>query len=446
VTTLGSFLTPFMGAAVNVALPRLGADFGLDAVELGWVSQAFLLAAAVFLVPVGRLADIHGRRRLFFWGMAAYALCSLACALAPSAGWLIAGRALQGAGASMIFGTSIAIVSSVFPPGERGRALGINVAAVYMGLSLGPVLGGFMTRACGWRAIFHANFAVGILLCVLILWKLRGERAESMGEAFDWAGSLAYAAALTLLMTGISALPAARGAVMVAWGGGVFSLFLLWEVRHPSPVLPLGLFRHNLLFLFSNLAALIHYAATFASGFLLSLYLQSVRGMDPRQAGLVLAAQPLVMALTSPMAGRLSDRVQPRLVASAGMALAVVALLMLSLLTASTPMPYVLVSLGVIGLGLGLFSSPNTNAIMGSVDRKQYGLATGVLSTMRATGMTVSMAVVMLLFSSRPGSAALTPEAAGAFLSASQAAYLAFAALCVLGLAASLARGNARRG
>ena len=445
VTTLGSFLTPFMGAGINVALPTLGAELGLDAVALGWVSQAFLLAAAVFLVPVGRLADILGRRRMFQWGMAAYALCSLACALAPSARWLIACRALQGAGASMIFGTSIAIVSSVFPPGERGRALGINVAAVYLGLSLGPVLGGVMTRTWGWRAIFHANFAIGLLLCVLIAWKLRGEWAEAEGEAFDWAGSLAYAAALTLLMAGISSLPAVRGAIMTAWGAGLFVLFLLWEIRHPSPVLPLGLFRHNVLFAFSNLAALIHYAATFASGFLLSLYLQSVKGMDPGRAGLVLAVQPLVMAFSSPLAGRLSDRVQPRLVASCGMGSAVAALLMLSFLSSSTPLAYVLASLGVIGLGLGLFSSPNTNAIMGSVERKQYGLATGTLSTMRTTGQTVSMAIVMLFFSARPGAASLAPEGAGAFLAASRSAYLVFAALCVLGVFASLARGDARR-
>lgn len=445
VTTLGSFLTPFTGAAVNVALPSVGADFGLDAVALGWVSQAFLLAAAVFLVPVGRLADLHGRRRIFLWGMAAYTLCSLACALAPSPAWLVACRALQGAGSSMIFGTSIAIVSSVFPPGERGRALGINVGAVYLGLSLGPVIGGLMTRAWGWRAIFHSNAAVGLLLCALILWKLRGEWAEARGEAFDWAGSLVYAAALTLLMMGVSSLPAARGAALAGWGAGLFAAFLLWEARHPSPVLPLGLFRHNLLFTLSNLAALIHYAATFASGFLISLYLQSVRGMDPGRAGLVLAAQPLVMALASPLAGRLSDRVQPRRVASAGMALAVAALLMLSLLEAGTPMAFVLGALGVMGLGLGLFSSPNTNAIMGSVDRKQYGLATGTLSTMRTVGMTASMAVVMLFFSVRPGAASLSPERAGAFLDASRSAYLAFAALCAAGMLASLARGRARR-
>jgi MFS family permease len=345
----------------------------------------------------------------------------------------------------MIFGTSIAIVSSVFPPGERGRALGINVGAVYLGLSLGPVLGGVMTRAWGWRAIFHANAAVGLLLCVLILWKLRGEWAEARGEAFDWAGSLAYAAALTLLMTGVSSLPAARGAVLAGWGAGLFAAFLLWEARHPSPVLPLGLFRHNLLFTLSNLAALIHYAATFASGFLLSLYLQSVRGMDPGRAGLVLAAQPLVMALTSPLAGRLSDRIQPRRVASAGMALAAAALALLSLLEAGTPLAFVLGVLGVMGLGLGLFSSPNTNAIMGSVERKQYGLATGTLSTMRTVGMTASMAVVMLFFSVRPGAASLSPERAGAFLAASRSAFLLFAGLCVLGIFASLARGDAER-
>src|SRR5574341_1903134 len=211
VASVASFLTPFMGSSVNIALPVIGREFAMDAVLLSWVATAFLLAAAMFLVPLGRIADIYGRKKIFSYGIAIYTASSLLAAISMSGFMLIGARILQGFGGAMIFGTGVAILTSVYPPGERGRALGINVAAVYFGLTLGPFFGGFLTQHWGWRSIFLANLPVGVLLIALTLWKLRGEWAEAKGEKFDLIGAIIYAFALIAIMLGFSLLPSQLG-------------------------------------------------------------------------------------------------------------------------------------------------------------------------------------------------------------------------------------------
>jgi EmrB/QacA subfamily drug resistance transporter len=442
VAALSSFLTPFMGAAVNVALPAIGREFHADAVTLTWVSAAYLLAAAACLVPFGRLADLHGRKRIFSWGLAAYAATSALSALAPSIHLLIAARALQGAAGAMIFGTNVAILTSVFSPQGRGAALGLNVAAVYLGLSLGPFLGGVLTEQSGWRSIFALNVPLGLGAWMATRWGLAGEWADARGARFDLAGAGLYGAGLVLLMYGLSRLPDAGGAWLAALGLALLGSFVAWELRAPSPVLDLASFRGNRVFAFSNLAAFINYSATFAVGFLLSLYLQYLRGLTPQAAGTLLVSQPVIMAIVSPFAGRLSDRVPSRTVASIGMAATALGLGLLSGLTADTPLPAIVAALAVLGVGFGLFSSPNTNAVMGSVDRPLYGVASAMLGTMRLVGQMFSMAVAMLVLTLFVGREPITPERHAAFLSGVRVAFGLFAGLCVLGTFASLARGR----
>ena len=436
--TLGSFLSPFMGSAINVALPTIGDELGMDAVLLGWVATAYLIAGAVFLVPFGRLADIHGRKRVFTLGILVYTLASLLAALANTAALLISFRVLQGVGAAMMFGTGVAIVTSVFPLGERGRALGINVAAVYVGLSVGPFVGGLLTEHFGWRSVFIANVPLGLAIFGLVVWKLKGEWAAARGERFDLRGALIYAATLLLIMYGFSELPDLLGGMLVL--GGVLTLvgFIWWEMRVASPLLDIGLFRHNL-------AALINYAATFAVAFLLSLYLQYNKGLSPQYAGFVLVAQPIVQAIFSPIAGRLSDRFEPRIMASAGMGLAVVGLSLFALLTEGTSLPLIVGGLVLLGFGFALFSSPNTNAVMSSVEPRFYGVAGATLATMRQVGMMLSMGIAMLLFAVYIGRVQITPEQYDLFLKSAKVAFVVFACLCFGGVFASLARGKVRR-
>lgn len=442
---LAAFLAPYMGSAVNIALPSIGRDFGANPVLLGWISTVYLLAAAVAVVPLGRLADLTGRKRMFQRGLVAYTLASLLCAIAPSVEVLVIARVLQGVGGAMIFGTGTAILVSVFPPEQRGRVLGISVASTYTGLSLGPFLGGWLTKELGWRAVFYLNVPLGIAIVALVAWKLEGEWAEARGESFDLAGSALYVVLLLALLGGLSRLPHPGGAALILLGCAALVAFVRLESAASSPVLDMSLFRKNPVFAFSNLAAFINYAATFAVSFLLSLHLQYARGFSPEAAGLILVAQPVMMAIVSPFAGRLSDRVQPRVLASAGMAVSALGLGALALVGGGSSTAYVVASLLVFGLGFGLFSSPNTNAVMSAVAPRQYGIASGFLGTMRLVGQAFSMGIAIMILEIHFGGARLGPAAAPLLARSLRVAFSVFALLCVAGVPASLARGRIAR-
>ncbi len=444
VATIASFVAPFMGAAVNVALPAIGAEFSLPAVSLGWVATAYLLAAAVFLLPFGRLGDLYGRKRIFLAGNVLFTIASLLCAFAGSATMLVGARFLQGVGAAMIFGTSVAIVTSAVPPGKRGRALGVAVAATYLGLSLGPVVGGFLTHGLGWRSIFLFTATLGALVIAFVVLRLKGEWTGAKGERFDAPGAVLSSGSLASLMYGFTRLPAAAGAWLILAGAAGLLAFGLWELRARHPLIDLRLAAGNRVFAFSNLAALVNYSASFAVGFLMSLYLQYVKGFDPRQAGAVLVAQPIVMALCSPFAGRLSDRIESRIAASAGMAITAASLFLFIFLGAGTPLAAVVLNLMLLGLGFALFSSPNTNAVMSSVESRFYGVAGATLGTMRAAGQMMSLGIAMLVFALVLGGARITPELHGRFVESVRLAFVVFAALSVAAVFASLARGSVR--
>ncbi|MBN2207648.1 MAG: MFS transporter [Candidatus Aminicenantes bacterium] len=435
-----------MGSSMNLALPAIGREFGLGAVGLGWVASAYLLAAAMVLIPAGRLADLFGRKRIFICGVVIYTAASAVLALSPSAGVLTGFRAAQGMGGAMVFGTAVALLISVYPADRRGHALGINTAAVYLGLSLGPVLGGVLTQQFGWRSLFWTQVPIGILIAVLAAAVFRGEWAEARGERFDVGGSALFAVSLLALMVGFSRLPTASGAALTAAGAAGAAAFVLMEKRIKAPVFDVRLLVRNRVYGFSNLAALINYCATSALSFLLSLYLQYVKGMTPQAAGLVLVAQPVVMTVFSPLAGRASDRRDPRILASAGMALSSLGLFVFSWLGRGTTVAFVVGGLLLVGSGFALFSSPNTNAVMGAVEKKSYGVASATLATMRLVGQMLSLGIVMMLFSVTIGPGRITPDRHDAFLVGLRDAFLLFAVLCVFGVFASLARGpNGRR-
>jgi len=297
--TLASFLTPFTLSSVNVALPTIGNEFKVDAITLNWIATAFLLSSAMFLVPFGRLADIKGRKRVFVLGVSIFTVGSLLSCLSTSAEMLIAFRVLQGIGGAVVFATGIAILTSVFPPQERGKVLGINVASVYTGLSLGPFFGGILTQNFGWRSVFLVNVPLGIFTVFLAALKLKAEWADARGEKFDLIGSIIYSLMLVLIMLGVSE----SEMTLIAVGLALLVAFILWESRVEHPILEIRLFRRNITFAFSNLAALLNYAATFAVTYLLSLYLQYIKALTPQQAGFILIAQPVVQALLSPFAG-----------------------------------------------------------------------------------------------------------------------------------------------
>ncbi|MHB9155605.1 MAG: MFS transporter [Endomicrobiales bacterium] len=441
-TTTTAFLTTFTASAVNIALPVIGTRFGMGAIGLSWIAASYLLVSAVLLIPFGRIADIYGRKHIFLYGLILYSLSSVVAAAAPSAALLIFSRALQGAGAAMLLATSLPLLLAVFPFQERGKVLGINVAAVYLGLSFGPFIGGCMVSLFGWRSIFALNAGLGFAVAAFILLNLE-EKGRARGEErFDLAGALIYGAGLAALMYGFSLLPGARGLWLSLLGAALLAVFFAWENITKTPLLDTGLFLKNRVFALSNIAALVNYSATFSVSFLLSLYLQYLKGFGAREAGAVLAVQPVIQAVFSPFAGKLSDRREPRVVASTGMALTAAGLLLLFSFDGGTPLWFIVGSLAVLGLGFALFSSPNTNAVMSSIGDRSHGVASGTLGTMRLTGQMLSMAIVMFMLSLYTRGAPITPAVHPLFLQAMKTAFGVSALLCVLGIFASLVRGK----
>ncbi|MFA5515970.1 MAG: MFS transporter [Desulfuromonadales bacterium] len=435
------FLMPFMMSAVGIALPSIGREFAASARQLGLVETTYVLSASIFLLAMGRLGDIHGRRRVFQTGLAVFTLAAGLLSLAWSIESIIALRFLQGMGGSMVMATTLAIVVSVFPPNERGKALGISVASVYAGISCGPFVGGALIAVFGWRSIFYLCVPLGTAVFCISRAQLRGEWAEAKGEPFDWRGSLIYAVAILLLIAGASNLDQGIWAWLLAAGGlGGIALFLAVEARTAHPVLNIALLRHNRIFALSNLAALLNYAATFGVTFFLSLYLQYVKGMSPQAAGGVLIVQPIAQTLLSPFCGRLADRFPAARVATAGMSLCAIALGFAATLTAATPIGFILFMLIGLGIGFALFSSPNTSVIMGSVAPRYLGVASGLNSSMRTLGMLTSMTIVTVIFSMLMGGHAVTAQTQPAFLHSMRIALFAFCGLCVLGIFCSLGR------
>lgn len=439
VTTIASFLTPFMGSATNIALPSIGREFEIDAITLGWIATSYLLAAGIFSVPFGRIADVKGRKKVFVAGLSIYSIGSLLSAIAPSAELLIAFRVVQGIGGAMTFATAVAILTSVFPPAERGKAIGINTG-VYTGLSLGPFLGGYLTQNFGWRSVFFINVPLSVLALILALWRLKGEWAEAKGKTFDFTGSAIYSLMLFLVIYGLTEL----ATPLLIAGLILLLVFVAYENRLEQPVLEVRLFRRNLTFSLSNLAALLNYSATFAVSFILSLYLQYVKGFNPQHAGMILVSQPVVMTILAPFAGWLSDRIEPRVIASAGMVVTTLSLLVFSHMDINTSISLIVANLMLLGLGLALFSSPNTNAIMNSVERKFFGIASATVATMRLTGQMLSMALVMFVFSITMGRIEITPKYYSLLIESSKLSFVLFAVLCFIGIFASLGRGRIR--
>ncbi len=436
---------PFTISSVNVALPTIQAEFATDAVVLSWVATSYLLAVAVFLVPLGKAADIYGRKKIFTTGLFLYTSSSLLAVFSFSMKALIAMRVLQGIGAAMFVTTGMAIITSIFPPARRGKAIGIYVSAVYIGLSVGPFAGGFITRYLGWRSLFAVVVPFGAASIFATLKYLKGEWADARGEKLDIRGSIIYGISILALVYGASLLPRAAALVLIIIGLSGLGAFIRYEISIHNPVFEVRLFNQNRVFTFSSLAALINYSATFAITFLISLYLQYIKGIPPQHAGSILIAQPIMMAIFSPLAGRLSDRIEPRLIASIGMIIIALGILSFIFIDTRTSKMLIMITLAILGFGFALFSSPNMNAIMGAVEKKYYGIASGTVATMRLLGQMVSMAIAMVVFSVFIGREPISPVNYGQFLRSVQVSFLIFALLCLVGILFSLMRGELRK-
>lgn len=442
VVCLSSFVAPLMLSSVNVAIPTLARALAADAVLASWVATAYLLSSAAFLLPLGRLADMWGRKRLFIAGNTVVMLGSFAAATSPNVELLIAWRVLQGIGAAAIYSTGVALLTSIFPRERRGAVIGVTISAVYLGLTVGPSLGGWITHAFGWQVVFLYHIPLSLLCLALALWRVPGEWLGAPGHRFDWGGSLLYGAGVVAFMLGLSRLPGADGAWLVLAGLAGFALFFAWERRHVDPVLDVTLFTTSRVFAFSCLASMLIYSAVFANSFLVSLYLQTLRGMTPDHAGVLMVAQPLMQTLFSPLAGRLSDRMEPRVLSSIGTGCAALGMFALAQLTPQTPLAVVIASLAVVGFGFAFFTPPNTTAIMGSVEPRHYGAVSSVVSMVRVLGQMLSMAVATVTIALYVGRVQIDLVEHAALAQAMHTAFVVSAVLCLIALAFSLFRGR----
>jgi len=443
VTLITNFSNTFAGSAINIMVPHIGKEFSASATSLTWIVLAFLMVSALLSIPIGRIADISGRKRILKSGMLLFCVAAFLNIFSPNMTVFLLLRVLQGLGTAMIFATNSAILIDVFPAEKRGSVLGISVAAVYAGSSFGPVFGGLITHAFGWRAVFIAIFALALAAFIVALARMPKEIRVKSDEKVNFGSIFLYVFSLGLLMSGLVTLSQHLWSyIMFAAGLVLVFLFIKRETHTEMPVIEMRLFRHNRIFILSNLAALFNYAAVFAVLYLMSIYLQVARGFSADVSGLIMISQPAIQSILSPIAGRLSDKKPPALIASIGMACCAGALLMFAFVGLNTPVPYILAGMLLTGVGISLFTSPNSNMIYSSVSNRDYGVVASLLSTVRTFGQVIGMAILTIIINTVIGSVPIEKVAPGAFVLDMKISFFVFTAICIVGIFFSLRRAK----
>ncbi|MFX1365094.1 MAG: MFS transporter [Promethearchaeota archaeon] len=399
ITTIGVFMSSLDASIVNIAIPSLSRDLKTSFEVVQWIPIIYLLVQAVTLISFGRLSDLKGRKLFFLFGIFLFTFASFFSTFVASGIILVIFRAIQGIGSSFISANAPSMITDIFPREETGKALGINVATIYLGLIIGPVLGGIIVQFSTWRLIFFINVPIGIILIIVGWFKLRKVNPGIKEERFDIWGTLLF---MSFLVTLLLALTIAN---LVGWGSiqvillliistSSIILFIYIESKAKYPLFKLSLFRRNKVFSFANFAALFNYTAISGVSFLLSIYLQSILGISPAITALFLLPTTITMASIAPLSGRFSDKWGTRILTTLGMVIMAIGYIILSIFIRFLPIIYILITQFVVGFGIGLFSSPNNSAIMNAVEPKDHGIAAGTLSTMRVVGQSISVALL----------------------------------------------------
>ena len=438
-----SFISAFSGSAFTLAAPSMALDLSINTAELSWIMTIYVLATAMLQIPFGKIADNFGRKRIYLIGTSIFTISALVLGFMNSSTTIIIMRFIQGIGSALVFATGTAILTSVYPPQKKGFAFGINIGSVYLGLTIGPSLGGFLTDFFGWRSIFFSVVPFGLIIVFLVAFVLKGEWKNEEKEKFDWIGSIIYIATLFMLLYGFRSLPRNYGYGLIGASIATFGFFLWWEWNIDYPILQLRLFQNNRFFTFANLAAFTYYTATAATTFVLSLYLQDIRLYSALIAGLILLARPIFQAILSPIGGTLSDKIDHRIITTTGVGFGLIGLILLTFLGSETSLILIILSLIFGGIGFGLFSSPNANSIMSAVPKESYGVASALVGTMRTVGMTFSLGLVTLLFALIIGDLGTESiQYEFQFLRSSRIAFIIFVVVCVISLIFSYLRGK----
>ncbi|MDR0913005.1 MAG: MFS transporter [Methanobrevibacter sp.] len=441
---LATFLSAFTTTAVTVAIPTIAKLFEMDAVFQNWIATIFLLAVAIFSVPFGKLSGKFGLKKFLCLGMITIGIGCAGGALAWNAETLLVFRAIQGIGSAMLSVSSMALVAQAIPLQERGKALGMNISAVYIGLTIGPVFGGFITQnaggiipgIAGWQWIFLIVIPFLILNLIIGFLKVPNEWKMGENDKFDYIGTLLYAIGIVFGIYGFTTINTLSGLILTIMGVIILIGFAIYELRLNTPVFEVKLFK-NMKFTSATLAALISYLATFVVTYIITYHLQYIKGMDPQTSGIVLIVTSGLMAIVAPLSGRLSDKIDPQKLSALGMFLVAISLFMLSFLDASTPLYFTVIAMAIEGIGIGLFTTPNTNAIMGSIERKYTSIASATVATARVIGQTLSLGILTIIFAVIMGSSKIIPAVYPQLILSSKIAFIISTILCVIAIALS---------
>jgi EmrB/QacA subfamily drug resistance transporter len=434
-------IAPMTGTMANLSLKFIGADMGVGTHDLGWVSTIFFLASVLALVPLSKVADIHGKRKVMAIGLMIMAVGSLSCGLSPNYQMLLASRMLTGIGTAAIMCTGVSMLADVYPAQSRGKAFGINTASVYLGLSMGPLVGGVVVDVLGWRSVFFIMVPITLFTLVPLL-LFKGDFRPSSGKKLDVKGSAMYIAAMALALYGLTMLPDPLGIPCLAAGVALIAMFGRMMLRSEDPVLDVGIFR-NSVFSRSMVALFFNYASSFMVAFFCALYFQGVCGMSATSAGLMLIVQTAIQCALSPFFGRISDRTDPRLLPTAGMLITATGLSMVATFGEGTDLLFAGAAFAVLGIGFAMFTSPNTNVIMSSVGLKDYSAASAMIALFRQVGSVASMAMAMAFVALIMGSLDVLDETTiPAFIQTMHVSFAVCVVLCIVGAGFSWFRGS----
>jgi EmrB/QacA subfamily drug resistance transporter len=400
----GTLLTTIDGNIVNVALPTLVRELQTDFATVQWVVLAYLLALATLMLSLGRLGDMIGKKPIYVAGFVIFTVGSVLCALTPNIYWLIGFRVVQAVGGAMLLALSMAIVTEAFPSQERGRALGLNGTFVSVGIVAGPTLGGLLLSVTTWHWIFLVNLPIGIVGTILAIRYVPASQSSGQ-QKFDYGGAGALFISLLGLLLGLT-VGQQRGfgdtAVLILFA--TFFLFLILfviiENRTTQPMIDLRLFG-NKLFSINLITGFATFVAIAGTVILMPFYLENILGYATGQVGLLMAVVPLFLGVVAPLSGSLSDRFGTRPITVAGLIMLALGYWAMSTLNQQTTgLGYVLRLLPV-GMGMGMFQSPNNSAVMGSVPRQRLGIASGLLAISRTLGQTTGIALLGALWAGR---------------------------------------------
>lgn len=413
----GSIVGPLGMAAVNIAIPNLAADLNASAKMVGWLPTLYLLSTVMFMLPVGKVADNYGRKRVYAFGLGLNVVAAIMCTLATSIEWLLLWRFVQGAAGAMLFG---------------------------VGLSIAPAIGGWLTEVWGWRAVFYAQVPPGVLLLLAIKMFLNGEWKSDEKMPFDWWGMGIFSLFAINLVFGLSLFPKLVGILLVLVAVGCLMLFIVHQSKSRRPLIRVQMFLESRVFSLSLATSFFMYASNFAMAFLLSLYLQNIKGLSPSQAGQIILLQAVAMAVTTPLAGKLADKVQPRLIATCGCIIVAIVFWVFSQLTISSSTNYISGALLLLGVGFGLFSTPNSNAVMGSAAKNELGVASSSLNLSRSIGNLFGMSIVNLLVHYYLGESTFAAAGNNDLMKAISVAFSMSLAFVIVASFTSALRGRAR--